>query len=263
MLCLFFFFYFYVHFATRTLSGAVEVLTAENLDGQCVTAIYKHICHNPDIKGLKRKASGTLQTARENIDKMSLSTLPPELVTQILTAAQLPNSARLTCRTFNDILAKDAFKTLKQFLQNPEATQNRLHDAIAAMPDRPRAIWSPRCSIPPGLPISQSFLFAISTALQGTTHRSYPSIRRDSSWSYSDSECSSDADDFSTGGHKGTGELGQVQEILQLIGQPTMSQDDLRQVMFHYALFLSYAYQGEGDAPQTWVMHARQWEQHL
>lgn len=194
---------------------------------------------------------------------MSLSTLPPELVTQILTAAPLPSSARLTCRTFNDILAKDAFKTLKQFLQNPDSTQKRLYDAIAALPDRPRAIWSPRCSIPPGLPISKSFLLAISTALQGTNHDSCPSIRRDSSWSDSDSECSSDADDFSATGHNGTREPDQVQEILQLIGQPTMSQDDLRQVMFHYALFLSYAYQGEGDAPQTWVMHASQWEHHL
>lgn len=182
---------------------------------------------------------------------------------QILTAQPLPNSARLTCRAFNDILAKDAFKTLKLFLQNPKSTQKRLCDAVAAMPGRPRAIWSPRCSTPAGLPISKSFLLAISTALEGTKHHTPLHLRRDSAWSDSDSDSSSDGDDLSEAGRSSRYEPNKVQEILQIIGQPGMSQDDLRQVMFHYALFLSYSYQGEGEAPQTWVMHANQWEHHL
>ncbi|CEJ94667.1 hypothetical protein VHEMI10184 [[Torrubiella] hemipterigena] len=52
-------------------------------------------------------------------------------------------------------------------------------------------------------------------------------------------------------------------EALAMAGRPDLSEDTLREIMFRYALFLSYRYNGEGEAPQTWVLHTREWNKHV
>lgn len=194
---------------------------------------------------------------------MPLSSLPTELLHQILTSTELPTSTRLTCRSFNALLTKDSFSTLRKFLSNPESTLEALQQAAKDIPVRYRPIWSPHCSVPQGLPLSRSFILAMYAALQGQSLsiESRRSYKRRMYWEESDSsasEWSSDEDEPWMDADAVT-----AAEALAMAGRTDLSEDTLREVMFRYALFLSYRYNGEGEAPQTWVLHTREWNKHV
>ncbi|EHK24278.1 uncharacterized protein TRIVIDRAFT_121357, partial [Trichoderma virens Gv29-8] len=157
-----------------------------------------------------------------------MDSLPFELVSQIL--QNLPQgdykSARLTCQAFNAALAKPTFTTLATFI-DPAIAQETIEKMAADLSRRPKAIWSPGCSVPKGLPVPESFLFAMHVALRGTPEESDVG-----------SEMSVTARDFG-----------------RSIGMDELTEETLRQALFRYSLYLSYIYSGEGEAPQLWVMN--------
>ncbi|OAA37805.1 Cyclin-like F-box [Beauveria brongniartii RCEF 3172] len=51
--------------------------------------------------------------------------------------------------------------------------------------------------------------------------------------------------------------------VLQRLGRPELNEDTLRQALFRYALHKSYVYDGEGEAPQLWVMNSTKWKYQL
>ncbi|KAH7193489.1 uncharacterized protein B0J16DRAFT_80482 [Fusarium flagelliforme] len=161
-----------------------------------------------------------------------MDTLPTEIVIQILD--NLPSSAvkqaRLTSRTFNAILAKRTFEVLVSFL-DPEVAQNTIVD-VARDPMRRRrrpSIWSPRCSVPRNLHVDDSFLMAMWAGLRGD------------SWA------------VETGGKGDKLSVGEWQKGVE----KDMSEDELRGVLFRYALYLSYMSEceKEQDIPQAWVLN--------
>ncbi|RFU76157.1 hypothetical protein TARUN_6099 [Trichoderma arundinaceum] len=188
-----------------------------------------------------------------------MDSLPFELVSQILN--QLPpaeyKSARLTCHAFNDALAKPTFHTLASFI-DPATAQNTIEKIAADLSRRPKAIWSPGCSVPKGLPVPESFLFAMHVALRGTPCPS-PATSRASSIS-SASGAWSDGEDSDVASVEGEGVT--AWNFGRSIGMDDVTEDTLRQALFRYALYLSYIYGGEGEAPQLWVMNSKRWEQH-
>ncbi|KAL6910180.1 hypothetical protein GGI43DRAFT_3326 [Trichoderma evansii] len=190
-----------------------------------------------------------------------MDSLPFELVSQILTNLSPTDykSARLTCHAFNDALAKPTFTTLATFI-DPITAKSTIEHIASDLTRRPKAIWSPGCSVPKDLPVAESFLFAMHRALRGTACPSTsPCSSRASSVSsvngaWSDSEDSEDSE-------------GGVEELAawnfgRTIGMDDLTEDMLRQAMFRYALYLSYVYTGEGEAPQLWVMNSKKWAQH-
>ncbi|KAJ2969183.1 hypothetical protein NQ176_g8804 [Zarea fungicola] len=50
--------------------------------------------------------------------------------------------------------------------------------------------------------------------------------------------------------------------VLQRL-RPDINEDMLRQALFRYALYKSYTYEGEGEAPQMWVMNSKKWKYQL
>ncbi|KAL7792144.1 hypothetical protein V8C37DRAFT_380906 [Trichoderma ceciliae] len=197
-----------------------------------------------------------------------MDSLPFELVSQILN--HLPHadyeSARLTCHAFNEALAKPIFKTLATFI-DPATAQDTIEKIAADLSRRPKAIWSPGCSVPKALPVPESFLFAMHRALRGTPCPS-PSTSRASSISSARAACS-DGEDTEDSEDSEDSDLVSVQgegvaawNFGRSIGMDDLTEDILRQAMFRYALYLSYIYTGEGEAPQLWVMNSKRWEQH-
>jgi hypothetical protein len=188
-----------------------------------------------------------------------MDSLPFELVSQILT--HLPpteyKSARLACHAFNDALVKPTFNTLATFI-DPNTAQETIEKIAADLSRRPKAIWSPGCSVPKGLPVSESFLFAMHRALRGTPCPS-PATSRASSVS-SASGAWSDSEDSDVLSVEGGEELAAC-NFGRTIGMDDLTEDLLRQAMFRYALYLSYVYTGEGEAPQLWVMNSKKWGQ--
>ncbi|KAL7921813.1 hypothetical protein ACQKWADRAFT_114479 [Trichoderma austrokoningii] len=194
-----------------------------------------------------------------------MDSLPFELVSQILT--HLPStdykSARLTCQAFNDALAKPTFSTLATFI-DPTAAKSTMERIASDLTRRPKAIWSPGCSVPKDLPVAESFLFAMHRALRGTacpSTTSSPCSSRASSidGAWSDSEDSDAASAASS--EEGEEELA-AWNFGRTIGMEDLTEDMLRQAMFRYALYLSYVYTGKGEAPQLWVMNSKKWSQH-
>ncbi|KAM0239725.1 hypothetical protein ACHAPO_002696 [Fusarium lateritium] len=159
-----------------------------------------------------------------------MDTLPTEIVIQILDNLPTPaiKQARLTSRTFNSILAKRTFEVLVSFL-DPEVAQDTIV-AVAQDPVRRHrrpSIWSPRCSVPRNLPVDSSFLMALWVGLRGD------------SW-----VACVEGDKLDVGKWKnGVGK--------------DMSEDELRGVLFRYALYLSYMSEceKEQDIPQAWVLN--------
>ncbi|KAH0494529.1 hypothetical protein TgHK011_001146 [Trichoderma gracile] len=223
-----------------------------------------------------------------------MDSLPFELITQILT--HLPQhdlpTARLTCHAFNAALAKPTFSTLASFI-DPAVAQHTIEHIAADLSRRPKAIWSPGCSVPRGLPVPESFLNAMRAALKGAeecpcptaSESSYtssassssmarsPSISSSSSSSsstsstaaWSDGEESDAASDITAYSSSSSTEEGEkkmtADNFGRSIGMDEVTEDVLRQALFRYALYLSYVYTGEGEAPQLWVMNSKKWAQ--
>ncbi|TFB05419.1 hypothetical protein CCMA1212_003180 [Trichoderma ghanense] len=212
-----------------------------------------------------------------------MDSLPFELITHIL--AHLPHtdlpSARLTCHAFNAALAKPTFSTLASFI-DPAVAQRTIEHLAADLRRRPKSIWSPGCSVPRGLPVPESFLNAMRSALKGaecpchtasytssapsssspmarsSSISSSSSSSADSSAAWSDGEESDAGSDITmyTDGEKLTAD-----NFGRSIGMDEVTEDVLRQALFRYALYLSYVYTGEGEAPQLWVMNSKKWAQ--
>ncbi|KAF4439828.1 hypothetical protein F53441_12451 [Fusarium austroafricanum] len=162
-----------------------------------------------------------------------MNTLPTEILIQILDNIPSPDAkqARLTSRTFNTILARRTFEVLVSFL-DPTVAQNTIL-ATARDPERRRrrpSIWSPRCSVPPNLPVEETFLMALWAGLRGE------------SWAVEMGENGDklDIDNWQSG-----------------VGR-NASEEELREVLFRYALYLSYMSEceNEQDTPQAWVLNA-------
>ncbi|OAA33803.1 hypothetical protein AAL_01268 [Moelleriella libera RCEF 2490] len=58
--------------------------------------------------------------------------------------------------------------------------------------------------------------------------------------------------------NQGTGDL-TVENFASMTGRIDLDQDTLRCAMFRYALYLSYLYQGPGEAPSLWVFDTKKW----
>lgn len=187
-----------------------------------------------------------------------MDSLPFELVSQILNSLPKPDykSARLTCQAFNAALAKPTFNTLATFI-DPATAQATIEKLAADLSRRPKAIWSPGCSVPSGLPVPESFLFAMHVALRGTPCPS-PASSRASSVS-SASGAWSDGEESDAGSEA---ESVTAWNFGPSIGMDGLTEDMLRQALFRYSLYLSYVYSGEGEAPQLWVMNSKRWDQH-
>ncbi|KAK2129643.1 hypothetical protein NOF04DRAFT_1369060 [Fusarium oxysporum II5] len=138
---------------------------------------------------------------------------------------------RLTSRIFNTILAKRTFEVLVSFL-DPVVAQDTLI-TIARDPERRRrrpSIWSPRCSVPQNLHVDESFLMALWAGLRGQ------------SW----------AVEMGANGVKLDIDNWQIGVGISI------RKEELREVLFRYALYLSYMSEceNEEDVPQAWVFNA-------
>lgn len=190
-----------------------------------------------------------------------MDSLPFELVSQILT--HIPptdyKSARLTCHAFNDVLAKSTFDILATFV-DPTTAKSTIERIASDLTRRPKAIWSPGCSVPKDLPVAESFLFAMHRALRGTACPSTsPCSSRASSVAWSD-----DSEEDSEDSDAGPAEEEELAawNFGRTVGMDDLTEEMLRQAMFRYALYLSYVYTGAGEAPQLWVMNSKKWAQH-
>ncbi|KAH7325996.1 hypothetical protein B0I35DRAFT_123556 [Stachybotrys elegans] len=168
-----------------------------------------------------------------------MESLPLEIMTEIL--LHLPpctmKDARLTCRTFNEILAKPTFRVLADFTDLDYA-QRTLEDIVSDFSRRPRSVWSPSCSVPPKLPVTESFLLALDTALHGAKPaRPGPQDPK-----------------LEMQGSRAT--RLDIQSPDGTFKDDEVTKQYLRRVMFRYALYLSYAYDRGEDAPQAWVFKA-------
>ncbi|OAA55413.1 Cyclin-like F-box [Cordyceps fumosorosea ARSEF 2679] len=82
----------------------------------------------------------------------------------------------------------------------------------------------------------------------------------------SEDESSSDG---SEGGRLGPEEVEEEEEdaspgaMLRRLARAEVDKQTLRQTLFRYALYKSYFYDGEGEAPQLWVMHSAKWKYQL
>ncbi|OAA77206.1 Cyclin-like F-box [Akanthomyces lecanii RCEF 1005] len=197
-----------------------------------------------------------------------MDNLPAEIFAEIL--GYLPpaacKSARLTSRQFNAILAAPTFSQLRAFL-DPDTAMATLCGTLHDLPARPRAMWSPHCSVPEALPLPRSFLRAMYTALGGRQRPWTRATRSrlalaDSSSDESGLEESETELQPADGEEEEDGDMSAA-VMLQRLGRPEVSEQMLRQALFRYALYKSYVYDGEGEAPQLWVMNSTKWKYQL
>ncbi|POR38198.1 Uncharacterized protein TPAR_01604 [Tolypocladium paradoxum] len=183
-----------------------------------------------------------------------MDALPTELLHAIVTQLNpsCRKDARLASRRFNAVLAQQPFSILPSFI-DPAVALSTLESTVADLSLRPRSIWSPRCSVPDGLPVPQSFLLAVYVALKGRSWR--PRARAWESGSSSEEEAVDGLfDDQEEVGGQIT-----VEGLRARLGRKDITEHALRQAMFRYALYLSYVYDGTGEAPQLWVFNTERW----
>lgn len=202
----------------------------------------------------------------------SINSLPFELVAEI--SSHIPPSsrpaARLTSRAFHASIGNSSFQTLASFI-DPDEASTRLHYAASSIPRRSRAIWSPSCSVPAGLPLPKSFLLAMYTALGGDSWpvksrrtQQFPvQLQKTISWSddSSSSGYSSDEDELPTipGLLEPEDDEISTEAMAKRLGRSDVHEEALRQALFRYALFLSYSHTGADEPPHMWVMSSRRW----
>ncbi|PNY24409.1 Uncharacterized protein TCAP_05651 [Tolypocladium capitatum] len=189
-----------------------------------------------------------------------MDALPAELLGEIVAhlSPSSRKSARLASRRLNAILAQQPFGILPSFI-DPAAALSILESTVADPSLRPHSIWSPHCSVPEDLPVPQSFLLAVHVALKGQSWRP-----RALAWGSesSSSSSSSSSEEEVLDGLDGGEEFGRqltVEGLRAHLGRKDITEDTLRQAMFRYALYLSYVYDGTGEAPQLWVFNTKLW----
>lgn len=202
----------------------------------------------------------------------SINSLPFELVAEI--SSHIPPSSRpavrLTSRAFHASIGNSSFQTLASFI-DPDEASTRLHYAASSIPRRSRAIWSPSCSVPAGLPLPKSFLLAMYKALGGDswpvkvkrTQRLPVQLQKTISWSEdsSSSGYSSGEDELPTipGLQEPEDDEISIEAMAKLLGRSDIDENALRQALFRYVLFLSYSHNGPDEPPHMWVMSSRRW----
>ncbi|KAJ6787674.1 hypothetical protein PWT90_08372 [Aphanocladium album] len=219
-------------------------------------------------------AISQLQQRTENVI-IIMDTLPLELFTEIL--GYLPpascKSARLTSRQFNVVLAQPTFDKLRTFI-DPDTALKTAQETLYGLSTRHRSVWSPNCSVPDDLPLPRSFLHAMYAALGGrpwktATPKQTTSAARRRQLMLVDSSDESSSDEsemellFELPPEDETEEDMTAAVMLQRLGRPELNEKMLRQALFRYALYKSYTYEGEGEAPQLWVMNTTKWKHQL
>ncbi|KAJ3475079.1 hypothetical protein NLG97_g9586 [Lecanicillium saksenae] len=199
-----------------------------------------------------------------------MDTLPVELFAEIL--SYLPpascKSARLTSRQFNAVLAKPTFDKLSTFI-DPDTALKTAQDTLYGLATRQRPMWSPNCSVPDDLPLPRSFLHAMYTALGGqpwTPKTAAVARRRQFMLADSSDESSSDESELELPielPEEESEDYRTAAVMLQRLGRPELNEKMLRQALFRYALYKSYIYEGEGEAPELWVMNTTKWKHQL
>ena len=174
-----------------------------------------------------------------------MDTLPTELVAQILDHIPRESwpSSRLTSRRFHAVLGRKAFEALPAFL-DAETAERMLESAASQARVRLRSIWSPRCSVPDGLPVPRSFLEAMHVGVKGSSWDA--AVDEIASDTASESDCS-------------VGSSVSVDSLVDELHMDGVTEDAVRAAMFRYALYLSYKYTGGGEAPQLWVFEEKKW----
>lgn len=156
-----------------------------------------------------------------------MNALPVELLTEILD--YLPPSSRkslrLTSRFFHSVVPRSNLKVLASFI-DPKVALSTITTAASDLKRRPKTIWSPRCSVPKDLPIPESFLIAMYVGLSG------------SRWV----ERAVEAPQVTP------------QELALRLDRCDITEENLRQAMFRYVLYLSYTSTGE-ESPHMWVVN--------
>ncbi|KAG5967121.1 hypothetical protein E4U58_002286 [Claviceps cyperi] len=193
-----------------------------------------------------------------------MNSLPSELLLQIL--SHLPPSSyppvRLTSRLLNAFLSPLVSPSLPAFL-DPDSAQHLLAKSLReARARNVTSVWSPLCCVPAGLPIPRSFLLALCLALRGRQ------------WVKGGRAHNMDEDkkgqalrwesDSAIGGmgFEGEGEEDEemtVEKLAEVTGREDLRVEVVRQAMFRYALYLSYVYEGVGEAPSLWVFDEKAW----
>lgn len=155
-----------------------------------------------------------------------METLPYELLGEILghlTPASR-KTARLACRIFNGILVRDQFRLLASFLD--PAVSLAVCEASSCDPARrPAVVWSPRCSVPKYLPIPESFLLALYGGVAGKQWRRPDMAVGDISF----------------------------KDLSGVVGFGGITEENVTQAYFRYALYLSYNRQYDGAQSDVWV----------
>ncbi|KAF7540386.1 hypothetical protein G7Z17_g12207 [Cylindrodendrum hubeiense] len=154
--------------------------------------------------------------------------LPSEILVEILHHLPISSckTARLTSRAFNSVLSKRTFSVLTSFidLRTAEATLVSLSQDLTR---RRRSIWSPRCSVPVGLPIIESFLLALWAGLCGGP------------WVPSQAP--------------GESRRLTVAALQGGLGRADITEGILREMLFRYALYMSYLCPDDKVTPHAWV----------
>ncbi|KAK9445589.1 Cyclin-like F-box [Metarhizium brunneum] len=183
--------------------------------------------------------------------------LPSEILREIL--SHLPPSswpsARLTSRRFNAILAPQSFPSVPSFIDPGAALLKLESGARRARRRRVTSIWSPSCCVPMDIPIPQSFLLAAYVAFRCRQWRPFAEKtgRTFGEWD-SDSGIGISEDDVGSESRGLT-----VDKVVQDLQRDDVTEESLRAAMFRYALYLSYLYQGAGEAPSLWVFNKNMW----
>ncbi|KAF4121097.1 FBOX protein [Geosmithia morbida] len=170
-----------------------------------------------------------------------MDTLPMELLAEVL--AHVPSSTRrstrLTCRSFWRATPLKADYAILASFVDPAVAQATVEATAADVRCRSHAIWSPRCRVPPSLVVPEGFLLALYAALSG---------RR---WAGAGPRPHSD------GRHViGEDETISADAMARDLGRDDVTEDNVRQAMFRYTLYLSYLGDG-GRALLDRYVHLR------
>lgn len=151
-----------------------------------------------------------------------MDTVPVEILVEILSHAPPPTrgSLRLTCRSFAAATKGADFTTLAAFI-DPDVAVATIEAASRDLTRRPRSIWSPRCLVPDGLPVPESFKLAMYAGLAG---RGWPASTPIT-----------------------------TEAMAARLRRDDITEDNLRQALFRYVLYLSYTDQ-RGAAQHEWVL---------
>jgi hypothetical protein len=194
-------------------------------------------------------------------DSTTLSSLPPELVTHIVSYLDPADCthARLTSKLFNTILASRVFRLLPSFL-DPVSAKYTLRATLAAFSRRPRSIWSPDCSVPQSLPIQDGFLLAMYVAMTG---KSIPlpgeELDLSNARMWQQREPILEAKEPTIEVENAKQGMLTVERLAKELGNTMLTEEVVRAAMFRYMLFLSYVNHDRATGTEVWTVSSSLW----